>query len=126
MDKILTIVSLAVSCGGFFALFFNEKKVRVWMAVVVLITTLLSTWLFVFEDANVNRRNIELTKLWILKKTTSQASFEDIFSEAYYPSFEIIEAAIDELVVEGKLGHTVVDVEKDGEKHRLRLYNLIK
>lgn len=118
----LNIIGLALSCGSFFALFVDMKQARMLVVAGVIISTIASVWLLKKSEQEKIMHSTELAQAWILKRTHSPASFEDIFSESYYPSFDIIESAVDNLVVSGRIEQHLVEVVHGETKHKIRLY----
>lgn len=127
MDTILTfvsILSLALSVGGLvLSLVPPRKKIVVLsLAMVLVILVALSTISIVRihdQTTLVEHQSHEI----LARLETGSKTFDQLYQELFYPDFNVLRQAIDELVSKDKVGHTMLEVrDEQGDPYRIRVY----
>ena len=122
LDQICVVLGLAMSCASFFAIFFSNKVVRVIVVLVALLVSSITTYSFYKFNNEKRLTDIATLEAMLIKRTNEFSTFDDVFANTYYPSFENLEVAVDNLVYKGSLEFKQVKVEYDGKSHAITLY----
>lgn len=122
LDQICAVLGLAMSCASFFAIFCSNKAIRVIVVLTAIVVSTITT--YSFYELNNGRRRTDIAKVeeTLINRTKEFSTFDDIFGNSYYPSFETLEIAVDNLVYKGILDFKNVKVEYDGKIHAITLY----
>lgn len=126
MDSYLSIVGLALAIAALVPILFPTTRIKLWTVTAALLSIVILVIGFqVYKEVAENRavRTSKDEILILLKNNKKGLSFEQIYDNMYYPNFSIANAAIDELVSEGKvLNDKVEAIDQSGVKFVVRRF----
>ena len=126
MDSYLSIAGLALAIAALVPVLFPATRVKFWTITAAGLSLVVLIGAFQAYKEIAEHRAVSASKeeIWaLLTKNEKGMSFDQIYDNMYYPNFTVANAAIDELVTEGRIQSEKVDaVGTDGAKFVVRRF----
>ena len=123
LEKFLPIASFAIALGGLVRLFRPASKTKeVVMATVIASLTLLSG-LTVYQVYRHEQRVTTVSREILVLLGDDVKAFDQLYEALYYVEARVVNEALDDLIVHGKIGHKVLELrDYQGATFRVRGY----
>lgn len=126
MDSYLSITGLALAIAGLIPILFPATRIRFWTATAgaLSLVVLIGAYQAYKEFAELRSVRASENEIYtLLTKNEKGLSFEQIYDRMYYPDFAVANAAIDNLVADGRiLNEKIETFTPEGTKFTVRKF----
>lgn len=127
MDSYLNIFSLALAVAALVPIIITTSRPRFWTLMVGALSLVVLICIYQTYDVYKKRVEVDALKesiLTLLSKSKKGMTFDQIDDNLYYPSYQAVNVAIDELVDEGwVLNEKKAITDAEGAQYVIREYS---
>jgi magnesium-transporting ATPase (P-type) len=126
MDVYFSIAGLALAIAALVPVFLSSTRVRFWTVTAVTLSLVVLIGIYQVYKESVELRAVRASEseIWnLLSRNKKGLTFEQIYDRMYYPDFAVANAAIDNLVADGRVLNEKVETSTpDGTKFVVRKF----
>ena len=109
IETLISVLSFAISIGGFVAIFVVENRKKEIIFVVIISVLVVTSGIALYQHISYRQYIARVEKEIITKLANNTWTFNQIYEEVLYKQFSVVNEALFNAVQKGKIGHTLME-----------------